>query len=216
MALGRRLRRRDNAGVSATKKGADSSISHWEQEGGRVASLKRIGAETPQFVPAPPIDNQVLTVKQRLFLAAYARTGYLKTAALAARCEPSTHSRLWLQNEEYRAAFEDAKEDCVQKLENEVRRRAEEGDPEIVLYQGAPVMEPLYDKDGEVLRDRKTGRIRYSNRPLIVRRKSDLLAMFLLKSMRPEQYRDNAKVQLAGQDGGPLEIRVSFVSPPSQ
>lgn len=152
------------------------------------------------------------SVKQRLFLAAYARTGSIAAATLAARCSSTAHYQ-WLKIPEYAEAFEAAKEQSIQKLENEVRRRAEEGEAEMVLYQGAPVMEPLYDANGEVVRDRKTGRIKYSNRPLIVRRKSDLLAMFLLKAARPEQYRDNAKVQLGGPDGGPLEVRVSFVHP---
>jgi hypothetical protein len=124
----------------------------------------------------------------------------------------------WLRSgdPEYEAAFDAARDLAIQKLENEVRRRAEQGDPELLMYQGQPVMEPLYDANGEVLRDRKTGRIRFSNRPMIVHRKSDILAMFLLKSMRPEKYRDNAQVNFAGANGGPLEIKVSFVNPPSQ
>lgn len=160
------------------------------------------------------MDNINLTIKQRKFLSAYALTGSKPAAARAALCSRTNHYA-WMSNPTYEAAFNQAQEQAIEQLEADVRRRAEEGEPEILMYQGQPVLEPLYDEKGEVVRDKRTGKVKLSNRPMVVMRKSDILAMFLLKSMRPERYRDNSQVQLASVGGGPLEIKVSFVNPPT-
>jgi hypothetical protein len=39
-----------------------------------------------------------------------------------------------------------------------------------------------------------------------VRKHSDVLSMFLLKAHRPAKYRDNARMELTGADGGAVEI----------
>lgn len=36
--------------------------------------------------------------------------------------------------------------------------------------------------------------------------RSDTLAIFMLKGMRPAKYRDNSRVELTGEDGGPIAI----------
>lgn len=40
------------------------------------------------------------------------------------------------------------------------------------------------------------------------RGRSDVLAMFMLKAMRPAKYRDNSRVEMSGPDGNPIEHRV--------
>lgn len=44
-----------------------------------------------------------------------------------------------------------------------------------------------------------------------IRRFSDSNAQFLLRARRPDEYRDNSKVEIGGIGGGPLEILVEFV-----
>lgn len=40
---------------------------------------------------------------------------------------------------------------------------------------------------------------------------SDTLAIFLLKSHRPDTYRENRRTELTGANGGPVETRIVFV-----
>ena len=150
--------------------------------------------------------------RQKAFLAAYAKCGNITTAAENSGIGRQSHYD-WFPDEEYKTAFDVAHEESIQRLEKELERRATVGEPEILYYQGQPVMEPLRGPDGDVLRDRKTGRIRFSNTPRVIYKKSDTLLIFYLKSLRPERYRDNSKVEVGGPGGGPLKIEVTFVFP---
>jgi hypothetical protein len=108
--------------------------------------------------------------KARAFLAAYKITCNVTAAALAASIERDMHYR-WLAGKKgYAAAFERAKEEAAQTLEDEAVRRAHEGVLEPKFWKGKPV-----------------GAVRIY---------SDALLMFLLKSMRPDKYRDNWKGEL--------------------
>ncbi len=80
---------------------------------------------------------------------------------------------------EFAAAWKLAYEAGTDLLRDEIRRRGAEGFEEDVYYQGSVV-----------------GR---------VRRYSDQLLMFEAKRRDPE-YRDNAKVEVTGRNGGPIEI----------
>jgi len=81
----------------------------------------------------------------------------------------------------FASAWEHAAKAGVMKLEDEVHRRAFEGDNEAV-----------YNKDGEL-----TGtKTKYS----------DVLAIFLLKAHNPEKYRENSKLELTGPNNGPVEF----------
>jgi hypothetical protein len=50
-------------------------------------------------------------------------------------------------------------------------------------------------------------------RAMRARKPSDLLSMFLLKAARPEKYRDNARVEMTGAGGAPIQVEVKFVTP---
>ena len=50
----------------------------------------------------------------------------------------------------------------------------------------------------------------YSDKPLTVRKPSDLLLMFLLKSKRPLVYRENARLEPTGPRGAPVAITIKF------
>jgi len=107
--------------------------------------------------------------KRESFLAAYALCGNITHAAQAADCHRNSHYQ-WLEKDEdgsYAAAFDSAQEGAIERLESEARRRAERG-----------VAEPVYYK-GEVVGT--------------VQKYSDVLLIFLLKSMRPGRYRDRVE-----------------------
>lgn len=152
-----------------------------------------------------------LSTKQIGFLNAYAKTGNLTEAGKRARCHRTNHYD-WIKDEVYKAAFDLAEEEAVQKLEATVRRRAEEGHEELVMYQGQVVREPRRTETGELLIGRG-GKPVLSKRPMTRKIPSDVLAMFLLKAKRPTIYRDNASMEMAGKDGGPLQVEVIFRAP---
>jgi hypothetical protein len=153
-------------------------------------------------------ETSNLSPKQVAFLAAYAETGTVTTAALHARVARRSHLN-WLKNETYAEAFAQAEERAVQIMETDARRRAIQGVEEPVIYQGKLQYEPKRDKYGREVKDAH-GDVVYSNKPLTVRKPSDLVLMFLLKSKRPLIYRDNARLEPAGPGGAPVTITVKF------
>ncbi len=124
------------------------------------------------------------SVRKRAFLAAYSQCGSLTHAARAAKINRCTHYR-WLKDQEYSAAFGEAREEAADALEMEARRRAVEGIEEPVFYKG------------EVCGT--------------IRKYSDTLLIFLLKGVRPEKYRE--RTEHTGPDGGPFEFTIKIPRP---
>ena len=120
-----------------------------------------------------------LNPKQRAFLAAFAELGSLRGAALAAKVARRSHY-YWLAQLHYAAVFGNAREEAVDHLAAEARRRAVEGVEVPVFYQGQPCYENEFDP--------QTGQMRTTNKPLTVRKYSDTLLMFLAKVLMPEKY----------------------------
>ena len=114
--------------------------------------------------------EETLTDSQRTFLAVYGEMGVIKRACKVAGVARSSHYE-WLEgNPEYKRAFEDAQEDAADSLEAEVYRRAVKGVRKATgWYKGVA--------GG------------------YVREYSDLLLMFRLKALRPEQYRERVEMR---------------------
>ena len=109
--------------------------------------------------------------RQKAFLAAFRETGNVCLACKAVGVRRSSHYRCLEKDAEYPSAFNLAKEDATDVLEAEAHRRAVEGWEEAVgWYKG--------EAGGTV------------------RKYSDVLLIFLLKSLRPEKYRE--RVDLRG------------------
>ncbi len=68
----------------------------------------------------------IASAKKNNFLNAYAACGSVKTAALEAGVDRTTHYT-WLEDETYRKAYERARQIAADALEEEARRRAVEG-----------------------------------------------------------------------------------------
>jgi hypothetical protein len=137
----------------------------------------------------PPIKRSVgkwsaakKAEKQRIFLETLA-TGRSVAAACGAAALGRATAYEWRHADpDFAIAWEEADQIGVEALEDEARRRAVEGVEEPVgFHQGAP--------------------------SAYVRRFSDTLLMFLLKGKRPDIYRDNASVEVAGKNGGPIETK---------
>ena len=145
----------------------------------------------------------MITPQQRKFLAGYVVTGRITGAAEIAGCAKIRHYE-WMQKPEYQEAFAEAYKQAVANVEEEIHRRAIEGDDEPVIYQGKRCYEMVRGPKGKM-----------SKKPLTIRRRNDILLMFLAKGLNPEKWRENAKVELGGPGGGPLQVELIFREPRS-
>lgn len=118
--------------------------------------------------------------KKEAFLAAYRENGNITLSAEQIGIARRTHYDWLASDPDYAAAFADAENHAIDRLEQEARRRAVEG-TEKPVYQGG----------------KRVG---------AVREYSDTLLIFLLKGARPEKYRERISTELTGKGGGPLQI----------
>ena len=129
--------------------------------------------------------DEILHPKKRAFLAAYSQLGNISAAARIAGISRQAHYE-WLAEDEgdYRMAFGHAREDAIEAMEAEARRRAVLGvsRKKLFFHQG--------EQCGEL------EEFEYS----------DLLLMFLLKAARPDVYRDRQSIEHSGPKGGPIQV----------
>lgn len=120
-------------------------------------------------------------VKKAQWLTAFRRTGIIGAACDELGIARSTILR-WKQDDEaFAREWHAAYEDAIDSLEKEAMRRAFEGWDEPVYQGGAMVG--------------------------TIRKFSDTLLIFLMKGARPGKYRDNARIELTGADGGPVQTQ---------
>ena len=124
--------------------------------------------------PSSDKGKRKLTVRstaedQKNFLAEYAYSGNLSRAARIAKVDRHLHYE-WLPDPKYAEAFTRAHSQFKEGLEEELHKRAKEGELEPVWYQG-----------------QKVG---------TVRKKSDILLMFAMKKHIPE-YRDTSTTNVS-------------------
>jgi hypothetical protein len=148
--------------------------------------------------------------QQKAFLNAYITGGSVSSAHQLTRLSRRNHYN-WLKSEPYQEAYEDATKILLEELEAELHQRAAEGLHEPVIYQGTPMHAPKRNERGQILMD-ANGHTVYEDSPMYIRRPSDVLLMFRLKKLDPS-YRENSKVEVTGQGGAPLSIKVEFVKP---
>ena len=112
--------------------------------------------------------------KKSVFLEAYARAGTALGAEKLCGVNRMSH-KTWLEADpEYAAAAEEAEQAYLERLLNEVDRRAVEGVDDLIMYEG----KICKDDEGNTL---------------VKRRFSDNLLMFRVKQMDPS-FRDSAEV----------------------
>lgn len=163
------------------------------------------------------------------FLAALREHGLLNRASLEAGIDRVTVWNRRKADQAFDQAVKDAIEHAADKLEQEARRRALEGEAEPVMYQGQPtyVLEtdeagyPIYDTVREerytlnekgqrvvelvdVKRPRR--KLDANGQPIImtVRKRSDPLLALLLKGRRKDVFAD--RTELTGANGGPVDM----------
>jgi hypothetical protein len=117
---------------------------------------------------------------KRSFIATLAETCRVDRSCKAAGISRVTAYQWRKQDAKFGVAWQEAVNVGISALEDEAHRRAFEG-----------VDEPVYH---------------LGNRCGKIRRYSDTLAIFLLKAHRPAVYRDNSRVEVTGEGGGPIQI----------
>lgn len=126
-------------------------------------------------------SSQLFAAKKRQkFLEALATCGNVTSAAREAGITPRRLYQVRAKDEAFATEWDECAELGTQALEDEARRRAYEG-----------VLEPVTSVKGIVHNDDGT--------PLMVRKYSDTLLIFLLKGSRPQKYRERSDVRVSGQ-----------------
>ena len=128
--------------------------------------------------------------KQRVFLDHFRQYGNISMSARHAGIERTTVYWWQEHDEDFPLAFEQAKVEAVERLEEEARRRAVDGTERLKFGQG-----------GRVIIDPDTGL------PYREREYSDTLLIFLLKGLMPDRYAERRKSEVSGPNGGPVQIR---------
>lgn len=152
-------------------------------------------ASAPPSPPPPPrvprdhepitsADKLTTLERQRLFLEEFARNGNVLRSCQRLGIARGTVYGEWVKQPEFKAAFEQAAEDATDLLEEEARRRAIEGVPEAVHYQGV--------------------------RCDTIQKYSDSLLMFLLRGKR-EAFREKRTVGVGVESGGTGGLRKVIV-----
>src|SRR5215813_6861298 len=147
-----------------------------------VVTKKRVLAA----MESKPVFKGIHNLKKRAFLVKYSESGRLFKAAKAAKIHWTSHY-IWLKRDKkYVEAFAIAVDIAADRYEDEVRRRGFEGFDTPVIYKGK-----IMDRYKEY---------------------SDNLAMFSLKGLRPNKYRDSAPPLI----GGPTQFNITFTNQPTQ
>jgi len=133
-------------------------------------------------LPADLVLSDVRDRERKMaFLSAFRRTASLSHASRMANISYNVHKN-WLHRcPEYKKAYRTLREEAINELETEARRRAFEG-----------ILEPVFYK-GEVVGH--------------VRKYSDLLLIFLLRGYKPKRYRENYRDR-GGGPNQPIKVLV--------
>jgi hypothetical protein len=148
--------------------------------------------------------------KRKRFLAVFSIVGNVRHACEIAGCSVSLIYELLREggqnySEEFKVGFDAAKDEAIQRLEQEMRRRAVDGCQRLKFDRhGQMICIPHPEgKTEKRVRRTKVGK-RWTEEeielpvmvPYVEHEYSDTLMIFLAKSLRPEVYREN--VHLAG------------------
>lgn len=137
--------------------------------------------------PPPATEGDTLRARQKAFLEANAICGNVSKAAELAGVHRATHYRWIEEDPEYAKQFADSEASFADRVRDMVRRRAIDGVPEPIVWQGT------------IIRDTQTQEV------VTVLKRSDRILELLAKGKCPE-FRD--KQEITGAGGGPVQIQV--------
>lgn len=168
---------------AAAKAAPPAKVEKLDARAGQAGQPEQDGEANGVPAELRGLFSELTNRRQRAFLAAYVRTAAIKKAARFIHASAKSHYR-WLHGDpRYRECFQQARRVLADAAEEEVYRRAYAGYDTPILYQG------------EVKGYYKSY--------------SDTLAMFMLKGLKPEVYRDSAGVPFEG----PTSITITVKHP---
>lgn len=135
--------------------------------------------------PKPDRPDELTPEIREIFLKVMRETGNIRVAAEACGYKRNVFFVHREKNPEFAAAWEEAYQDAMDKLELEAMRRAKDGVAEPIMFQG-----------------RQIG-TRYI--------RSDRLIEFLLIGGRPEKFAPRFRGEITGKGGSPLIPEVSII-----
>jgi len=166
-------------------------------------------------------EKEVNELAMLVFLSAVSEGATIGEAAREAGVNRKTVYRWKESDADFAEAWDESLEEGTELLEREAVRRAVHGVEEPVIYQGQ--LTPIYEHnpDGTLkmveTRERNAkGRMVTVYKPvqavdaegnprfLTVRKPSDTLMIFMLKSRRPNTYRERGSIEHTGAGGKPL------------
>jgi DNA-binding XRE family transcriptional regulator len=118
--------------------------------------------------------------KRRQFIKHLRNNGNITSAARSIGISRQTAYNLRKENPKFAASWNNAIQEHLDQVEEELRRRACNGVDEDVYYQGTVCG--------------------------TVKKYSDTLLMFYLKARRPEVFSDKLRQEITGKDGAAIEI----------
>src|SRR5581483_8003267 len=131
----------------------------------------------------------------KAFLARLRESGNVRLSCEAAGIDRKTAYNRRSADPEFAAAWDTALDEAADLLEEEARRRAEQGVRRIKFHNGKPIMVPVVGTDGLVVKDNNGNPEMV---PYVEHEYSDTLLIFLLKGANPEKYRERADVRHSG------------------
>jgi len=123
--------------------------------------------------------------------------------SISAACRFANISRAtvyrWRESDEdFLLAWEDAEEEGTDLLEDEAKRRAEQGVTKLVMHEGKPIVIG-FNKQGQHCLPEADECVR--TELLRESKYSDTLMIFLLKARRPKKYSEKHQLEGPGPDG---------------
>ena len=149
-----------------------------------------------------PSFDAIQQPQRRKFLDAIVLAGGNLTRAARLAGMDRTNHYLWLEDDNYRAAYAVAKARATQMLEDEMVRRAYEGVKKPVFHSGKQAVAFVLDEDGNPVKGPDD---KYVSTPAFIREYSDTLLIFALKALDPEKYRERYDVQQAVEHKGKVD-----------
>lgn len=154
--------------------------------------------------------QSIRTPEKRLaFLAVLAETGMIAKACAGAGISRSAAYEWRAEESGFAREWEKALGIGITALEDEAHRRGFDGVEKHVYHLGQ-VCGEWKDSAGKRCSPDAEDAVFH---PHIVREYSDTLAIFLLKSHRPDKYRERGMLELTGAGGGPIQSLSAAMSP---
>lgn len=168
-------------------------------------------------------------IQRQRFLEELSSTGSVSSAALIAGYRSTSNVyAIRRGDEEFAEAWQDALDTFADTLEKEAFRRAVLGVEKPIAYQGQFTYVMERDQNGKVIYDltdegetdkdgnpKLTRTPRYkldeNGQPVVVaiREYSDSILLAMLKAKKPQEYRDNAKIELGNTPGETFKTEMS-------